>query len=165
MPRAMRKEYPGAIYHVMDRGDRREEADEEEFKPLRRGWCLGSEHFRQEFHERMEGKLDKNHSGELHRETAQQRASRILAEALSRRGGTESDWAIRRHSDPGKVAVAVRRRSATPWPHKWIAARGHLGTAKGAKSVRHRSGHSRRPHKPARADQPCIQLEFQPTVF
>ena len=25
MPRAMRVEYPGAIYHVMDRGDRREE--------------------------------------------------------------------------------------------------------------------------------------------
>jgi len=25
MPRAMRVEYPGAIYHVMDRGDRRED--------------------------------------------------------------------------------------------------------------------------------------------
>ena len=24
MPRRMRMEYPGAIYHVMDRGDRRE---------------------------------------------------------------------------------------------------------------------------------------------
>jgi len=24
MPRALRIEYPGAIYHVMDRGDRRE---------------------------------------------------------------------------------------------------------------------------------------------
>ena len=25
LPRAMRVEYPGAIYHVMDRGDRRED--------------------------------------------------------------------------------------------------------------------------------------------
>jgi hypothetical protein len=25
MPRTMRVEYPGAIYHVMDRGDRRED--------------------------------------------------------------------------------------------------------------------------------------------
>jgi len=25
MPRAMRVEYPGAIYHLMDRGDRRED--------------------------------------------------------------------------------------------------------------------------------------------
>jgi hypothetical protein len=25
MPRAMRVEYPGAIYHVMDRGDRQED--------------------------------------------------------------------------------------------------------------------------------------------
>jgi hypothetical protein len=81
MPRAMRVEYPGAIYHVMDRGDRREDIfisdvdrqdllktlaeacqktdwqAQEELKPLRRGWCLGSEHFKQEILERMEGKL------------------------------------------------------------------------------------------------------------
>ena len=36
---------------------RLEEADEEELKPLRRGWCLGSEQFRQEMLERMDGKL------------------------------------------------------------------------------------------------------------
>jgi hypothetical protein len=67
MPRAMRVEYPGAIYHVMDRGDRRED---------------------------------------------------ILI----------------------------------------------IGTAKGAKSVLHRSGRGQHQHKPARADEPCAQLEFQSTV-
>ena len=67
MPRAMRVEFPGAIYHVMDRGDRRED---------------------------------------------------ILI----------------------------------------------IGTAKGAKSVLHRSGRGPRQHKPARADEPCAQLEFQSTV-
>jgi hypothetical protein len=131
----MRVEYPGAIYHVMDRGDRREDifVDEvdrqdllktlaeacpktdwqaqEELKPLRRGWCLGSEQFRQAMLERMEGKLGENHSGELHRETAEQRASRIIAEELSRRGWTGSEWATRRRSDPGKVAIAVRLRT------------------------------------------------------
>ena len=33
---------------------RLEEADEEELQPLRRGWCLGSEQFRQEMLERMD---------------------------------------------------------------------------------------------------------------
>jgi hypothetical protein len=67
MPRAMRLEFPGAIYHVVDRGDRRED---------------------------------------------------ILI----------------------------------------------IGTAKGAKSVLHRSGRGQHQHKPARADGPCAQLEFQSTV-
>jgi hypothetical protein len=68
MPRAMRVEYPGAIYHVMDRGDRRED---------------------------------------------------ILI----------------------------------------------IGTAKGAKSLPHRSGRGPHQHNPARADEPCVQLEFESTVF
>ena len=67
MPRAMRVEFPGAIYHVMDRGDRRED---------------------------------------------------ILI----------------------------------------------IGTAKGAKSVLHRSGREQHLHKFAQADEPCAQLEFQSTV-
>jgi hypothetical protein len=74
MPRAMLVEYPGAIYHVMDRGDRRQDVFikdmdredflktpaeafqdtawqvQEELKPLRRGWCLGSEQFRSLLH-------------------------------------------------------------------------------------------------------------------
>jgi hypothetical protein len=176
MPRAMRVEYPGAIYHVMDRGDRQEDVfvDDvdrqdllktlEELKPLRRGWCLGSEHFRQEMLERMDGKLGESHSGQLHRETAEQRANRIIAEELSRRGWTESDLATRRRRDPGKVAIAVRLRNETTLPVKWIAARVQIGTAKGAKSVLHRSGRGQRQHKPARADEPCAQLEFQSTV-
>ena len=39
-----------------------------------------------------------------------------------------------------------------------------IGTAKGAKSVLHRSGRGQYQHKPARADEPCAQLEFQSTV-
>ena len=54
---------------------RLEEVDEEELKPLRCGGCLESEQFRQEMLERMDGKLGENHSGELHRETAEQKAT------------------------------------------------------------------------------------------
>jgi hypothetical protein len=67
MPRAMRVEFPGAIYHVMDRGDRRED-------------------------------------------------------------------------------IVI------------------IGTAKGAKSVLHPLGRGQQRHKPARADEPSAQLEFQSTV-
>lgn len=74
---------------------RLEAAAEQELEALRRGWCLGSEPFRQEMLERMDGKLGENHSGELHRETAERRANRILAEELCRRGWTESDLAAR----------------------------------------------------------------------
>jgi len=186
MPRAMRVEYPGAIYHVMDRGDRREDIfindvdrqdllktpaeacqktdwqGQEELKPLRRGWCLGSEQFRQEMLERMDGKLGENHCGGLHRESAEQKANRIVSEELSRRGWTESDLAVRRRSDPDKLAIAVRVRNEITLPVKWIAARVQIGTAKGAKSVLHRSGRGQ--HKPARADAPSPQLEFQSTV-
>jgi hypothetical protein len=149
MPRAMRVEFPGAIYHVMDRGDRREDifindVDRQDFlkalaeacqktawqvqeELMRRGWCLGSEQFRQEMLERMDGRLGENHSGELHRETAEQKANRILSEELSRRGWTESDLAARRRSDPDKLAIAVRLRNETTLPVKWIAARVRRG--------------------------------------
>src|SRR5437660_7788893 len=44
MPRKLRVEYPGAIYHVMSRGDRREDiylndVDRHDF--LSRPWCYG----------------------------------------------------------------------------------------------------------------------------
>jgi hypothetical protein len=39
-----------------------------------------------------------------------------------------------------------------------------IATARGAKSVLHRSGRGQHQHKPARADEPCAQLEFQSTV-
>ena len=52
----------------------------------------------------MDGKLGESYSGELHRETAEQRASRILAGELSRRGWTESDLAARQAQRPGRAA-------------------------------------------------------------
>src|SRR5438552_12873647 len=57
---------------------RLEETDEEALKVFRRGWCLGSQEFREQLLEKMEGKLADNHAGQL--ETAQARANRILAE-------------------------------------------------------------------------------------
>ena len=102
---------------------RLEALDEEALKPLRRGWYLGSEQFKEQMLELMEGKLGESHSGELHRETAEQRANRIIAEELARRGWPESELATRRRNDPGKLAIAARLRTETTLPIKRIAAR------------------------------------------
>ena len=139
---------------------RLEEEDEKALKALRRGWCLGSEEFRQKMLELMQGKLGENHAGELHRETAEQKANRIISEELACRGWQESDLAARARSDPGKLAIAARIRKETTLPVKWIAARVHIGTTKGAKSVLHRLRHGRA----ARHNESCGQLEFQSTV-
>ena len=40
-----------------------------------------------------------------------------------------------------------------------------IGTAKGAKAVLHRASRGQHQHNPARADEPCAQLEFQSTVW
>jgi hypothetical protein len=107
----MRVDYPGAIYHLMDRGDRREDifvddVDRQDFlKTLaeacqKTGWQVHA--------------YRENHSGELHRETAEQKANRIVSEELTRRGWKESDLATRRRSD----ALFGKRRAARPisWP-------------------------------------------------
>ena len=76
----------------------------------------------------------------------------------------ESEWATRRRSDAGKLAGAARLRSETTLPIKWIAARVHIGTAKGAKTVLHQLAHGHYQRKPANTTKRCAQLEFQSTV-
>jgi hypothetical protein len=142
---------------------RQEEEDEQELKPLRRGWCLGSEEFRQKMLELMEGRLGENGSGELRRETAEQKGNRVIAEELARLGWHESDLASRRKADPDKLAIAVRLRSETTLSINWIAARVRIGSSKGAKSGLHRWVHGQ---DKITAVQPkaCAQLEFESTV-
>lgn len=116
---------------------RMEDADEESLKALRRGWCLGGPDFRKRMLEEMEGSLGEHHSGELHRETAEARAERIIGEELGRLGWTESDLASRRKSDPGKLAIGARLRKETTLSIKGIATRLQLGTSKSANARLH----------------------------
>ncbi len=111
---------------------RLEETDEEAIKILRRGWCMGGGEFKRQMLEKMEGKLGEHHSGELHREMAEAKAGRIVAEELRRLGWNENDLATRRKSDPGKLGMAARLRTETTLSIKAIASRVHLGTSKSA---------------------------------
>ena len=80
-----------------------------------------------------------------------QRANHNIAEELARGGWQESEWATRRRSDPGKLAIAARLRSETTVPINWIAARVPIGSAKGAKSVLHHLAPSQDQRKTASA--------------
>ena len=116
---------------------RAEAADEESLKAVRRGWCLGSEEFRRELLERMEGRLGEHHDGALRVETAQAKAERIIGEELRRLGWKESDLSCRRKNDPGKLALAARLRRETTLSLKSITARVGLGSSKSANTKLH----------------------------
>jgi len=114
------------------------EMDEAECEPLGRGWCLGSEAFRKQMLERMEGQLGESHAGELRRESAEVRAERIIAEELGRLGWSEAQLREWRKSDAAKLALAARLRRETTLTVGWIANRLHLGTRKSAAVKLHR---------------------------
>ena len=63
---------------------RLEPGDEEALKALRRGWCLGSEEFKQQKLEELDGKVGQHHFGEMRLEVAQSKAERIICEELRR---------------------------------------------------------------------------------
>jgi len=158
MLRKLRLEYPGAIYHVMNRGDQRDDifpddADRERFlftlgeacvktdwqvhayclmrnhyRALERGWCLGSEEFRQELLAAAVERVGISHYGADRQETGEQKAQRIVLEEMKRLRWEETDLRQRRKGDVGKVNTARRLRQETPVSLKWIAQRLHMGT-------------------------------------
>jgi putative transposase len=117
---------------------RRQESDGAEWKPLRRGWCLGPAEFKAKLLEQMEGKLGEHHSGEMKRESAEGKAERIIREELKRLGWAERDLKLAAKSDPAKLALAARVRRETTLTLGWLAARLHLGTRKSFSAKLHR---------------------------
>ena len=107
---------------------RLEVGDQEALKALRRGWCLGSEQFKQQKLEELDGQVGQHHFGQMRLEVAQAKAERIITEALGQFGWQETDLVSRRKRDPGKLQIAVRLRKETTLSVKQIAARLHLGT-------------------------------------
>jgi REP-associated tyrosine transposase len=108
--------------------ERRREAEDNSFHPIRRGWCFGDEGFRQELLARVATQAGPQHYGEELRESAAATAERIVAEELRRRGWAERELARRRKGDPGKVALADRLRRETTMTLAWIAQRLQMGT-------------------------------------
>ena len=103
---------------------RREAAEGGEFKPIRRGWCLGEETFRQELLEQMSERIGAEHYGEERTHTAEH----IIAQELKQRRCKEADLKTRIKGDSTKVTLAARLRTETTMTVGWIAERLGMGT-------------------------------------
>ena len=107
---------------------RRREEQPEEWKQVRRGWCLGDKVFRKELLAQMAEQAGSSHYGEELRELAEEKAQRIMAEELRRLGWKEAELLKHRKGDRRKVKIARRLRQETTMTLKWIADRLKMGT-------------------------------------
>ena len=107
---------------------RRLQEDGDEFKAIRRGWCLGSETFRNELLESAHTRATESHHAETRQETTEQKARRILNEELDKLGWTGAELAGRPKGDTRKIRIAQRLRAETAVTLKWIAAELNMGT-------------------------------------
>ena len=108
--------------------ERRGTEEGEEFKPIRRGWCLGEEKFREELLTQMSERMGAEHYGEERAETAEALAELIIAEELKRGRWQEAELRTRPKGDSLKVALAARLRAETTMTVGWIAERLAMGT-------------------------------------
>jgi putative transposase len=108
--------------------ERRGAEEGKEFKPIRRGWCLGEAAFRKELLAQMSERLGPEHYGEERAERAEAVAEQIIAAELKRRRWKEADLKTRPKGEPVKVALAARLRAETTLTAGWIAERLGMGT-------------------------------------
>jgi len=107
---------------------RRAQADGDEFKLIRRGWCLGGETFRQELLDQAHTRTSESHHAQTRRETTEEKARRILREELDRLGWTGAELIRRAKGDARKIRIAQRLRAETSVTLKWIAEALQMGT-------------------------------------
>jgi hypothetical protein len=110
MARELRFQYPGAIYHVMNRGDRQE--------PI-----FGDDRLL----EQVGARPGPRHFGEAVEEASEAQAERLVVEGVKRLGWTEEVLRAKRKGDASKVALARELRSRTTMPLAWIAERLWMG--------------------------------------
>jgi REP-associated tyrosine transposase len=107
---------------------RRASEDGQEFEALERGWCVGSEAFRQELLEQMSQEAGPEHHGPEIRELGEQKANRIIQAEMARLGWSQAELGRRRKGDPQKVRIAMRLRRETTMTLGWVARRLAMGT-------------------------------------
>jgi len=108
---------------------RRSTASEKEWKPVRRGWCLGEKKFRKALLKEMRSRTGPNHGGEERRETEEAWAEQLVAEELNKRRWTDAELAQSRKGDWQKLKIARRVRQETTMTLKWIAKRLNMGAS------------------------------------
>jgi putative transposase len=107
---------------------RRQAEQDQEFKPVPRGWCVGSKQFRAEMLEYVQEQRGRWHYGEELSESAQAKAERLITEALRLAGISPERLASWRKGHPFKVELAAKLRAETTVSVSWIAQRLAMGT-------------------------------------
>ena len=100
---------------------RRGEADDQVYKPIRRGWCFGEAQFREELLAQVDAQLGENHFGQERQESVEQKALRMIDEELRKLSLSLEDLRLRRNGDPVKVGIARLLRRQTTMSLKWVA--------------------------------------------
>ncbi len=100
---------------------RRRQSKPQQWMKLRRGWCLGSEAFRERLLTHIAQHARDSHRGEEVRESDEQKARRIIAGELHRLGWRPADLQRYRKGDSRKVKIAHRLRTQTTMTLNWIA--------------------------------------------
>ena len=100
-----------------------------DFQEMPRGWCLGSEEFRQELLLQMTTMQGSKFAGPEWKETGQKKAEGIVAEELQRRGWSNAVLGQLHKADPQKLAIARRLRAETTVTFRWIADHLRMGAA------------------------------------
>lgn len=106
------------------------EGDPEQWKGMRRGWCLGGQEFQRRLLERLHGQLGPDHSGEMRARAGRARAEAIITEEMKRLRWKEGEWSRRAKSDPHKLALAARLRRETTLTIAQISERLRMGSRK-----------------------------------
>ncbi|HEY5910987.1 MAG TPA: transposase [Verrucomicrobiae bacterium] len=107
---------------------RRASEELEQLEEAVEGWCLGSEEFREELLAQMQERKGAEHFGPEIRESAVEKAKRLVTEELAGLRWGERELKRRRKGDPEKVRIALRLRRETTMTQAWIAERLHMGT-------------------------------------
>lgn len=107
--------------------DRRRRDEPGEWQAVRRGWFLGGAELKAQLLEQMKRGVGQHHGGEAKGESDEQKAERIVAEELCKRGWVEADLKQRRKTDAEKVQMAWRLRQETVMTFDWIAQRLQMG--------------------------------------
>jgi putative transposase len=107
---------------------RRAEKPGKEFKSVERGWCLGSEEFRQELLEQVSAGPGPSHYGQALQEAIEAKAERLVGAGIKALGWSHADLRVRQKGDPDKVRLARELRSQTTMSLVWIAQRLCMGS-------------------------------------
>jgi putative transposase len=129
---------------------RRFQADGRDYSTLRRGWFVGGDEFRQELLAQVKGRLGPNHFGPERRESAEERARRIIAETVQKQGLAQGKWESLSASNQIKVELARRLRRETTLSLKWIAQELGVGSWKYLSNLLSK--------EPSHSDQPQLGL-------